>query len=377
MATVTSTVRASSVTAKRHSSSALRVATALAAGRHFKDIGLDSLAAIQLRDRLSTATGVRLSATIAFDHPTLAELTEHVRSALGDPTDGEPPTAQPAQAGGERFTAIYHRVIREQGPSAAMTLRYLASYGLPTFGAGHRAAHTPAPLRLATGRSYHQPVLIFLPGYLALHDPAPTGLGKALDGDYDLHMLAHPGFGTWPGAVPDSVATLVRLHAASVRELAGDRPFVLIGHSTGGGVAHAVAAGLTAEGTPPAAVILADAHHSAAGREDPRALALVAADRNRPAEMFDGVFSDAVMIAGGAYVRLFDGWAPEPSEVPTLLVRAVPTREMREIDPDGRWQPFWPGRHDVVDVPGDHYSMLTTDAAATADAIRAWLAGRA
>ncbi|WP_433788684.1 type I polyketide synthase [Actinoplanes sp. CA-252034] len=358
---------------------------ALDPGRHFKDVGLDSLAAIQLRDRLSGAAGVRLSATIAFDHPTLAELTDHVRTVMGDPVtdagtdepvDGEASTAPPDRSTGERFTAIYHRVIREQGPSAAMTLRYLASYGLPTFGADHDAPPPPDPLQLATGRPYPQPVLIFLPGYLALHDPAPTGLGRALDGHYDLHMLAHPGFGPPPGPVPDSVATLVRVHAASVRDLAGDRPFVLIGHSTGGGVAHAVAAHLTAEGTAPQAVILADAHHSSAGREDPRALALVDADRHRPAEMFDGVFSDAVMIAGGAYVRLFDGWEPEPSSVPTLQLRAVPTKEMREVEPDGRWEPRWPGPHEVVDVPGDHYSMLTTDAEATAAAIRTWLAAR-
>ncbi|BEL06055.1 type I polyketide synthase [Actinoplanes sichuanensis] len=358
--------------------------TTLDSGRHFKDVGLDSLAAIQLRDRLSIATGVRLSATIAFDHPTLAELTEHVRAVLGDPTTDtgadqpshdDPSTTQPPT--GERFTAIYHRVIREQGPSAAMTLRYLASYGLPTFDADHRGMHTPAPLRLATGRSYRRPVLIFLPGYLALHDPAPTGLGRALDGHHDLYMLAHPGFGSRPGPVPDSVSTLVRLHAATVRDLVGDRPFVLIGHSTGGAVAHAVAAHLTATGTPPQAVVLADAHYSSAGREDPRALALVDADRNRPAEMFDGVFSDAVMIAGGAYVRLFDGWEPEPSHIPTLLVRATPTKEMRETDPAGRWQPHWPRPHDVVDVAGDHYSMLTTHAEATADAIRTWLDGLA
>ncbi|MEU4160595.1 type I polyketide synthase [Actinoplanes sp. NPDC026670] len=360
--------------------------TALGSGRHFKDVGLDSLAAIQLRDRLSNATGIRLSATIAFDHPTLAELTEHVRAAMGDsltdtgshrPAHGEPSTEQPQPATGERFTAIYHRVIREQGPSAAMTLRYLASYGLPTFDADHRGAHTPVPLRLAAGRSYRQPVLIFLPGYLALHDPAPTGLGRALDGHHDLYMLAHPGFGVRTGPVPDSVPTLVGLHAATVRDLAGDRPSVLIGHSTGGAVAHAVAAHLAAAGTPPRAVVLADAHHSSAGREDPRALALVDADRNRPAEMFDGVFSDAVMIAGGAYVRLFDGWEPEPSGLPTLLVRATPTKEMREIDPAGQWQPQWLHPHDVADVPGDHYSMLTTHAEATATAIRTWLDARA
>ncbi|BEL06050.1 hypothetical protein Q0Z83_042410 [Actinoplanes sichuanensis] len=70
-----------------------------------------------------------------------------------------------------------------------------------------------------------------------------------------------------------------------------------------------------------------------------------------------------------------DGWEPEPSSLPTLLVRATPTKEMRETDPAGRWQPHWPRPHEVVDVAGDHYSMLTTHAEATTDAIRTWLDG--
>ncbi|RSM69615.1 DNA-binding protein [Actinoplanes sp. ATCC 53533] len=356
-------------------------AAALDPGRHFTELGFDSLAAVQLRNRLSAFTGVRLKATIALEHPTLADLTAHVYAALAEtlPAAEDGPAAgidaprhseQPA-AVGERFTAIYHRVIREQGAPAAMALRYLASYGLPTFGAEDRARHALAPVRLAAGER-DRPILMFIPGYLALHDPTPAGLGRALDGGYDLHMLAHPGFGDRRD-IPDGVPTLVRLHADTVRALAGDRPFVLIGDSAGGEVAHAVATHLTAEGTPPRGVILIDSHHGAEGRDDQRALALVTVDRNRPAELFDGFFSDAVMIAGGAYVRIFEGWVPEPTGLPTLLLRAAPTREMLEIDPDRDWRPHWPLPHDVVDVPGDHYTTLNADVATTAAAIQSWL----
>ncbi|MFC4535070.1 SDR family NAD(P)-dependent oxidoreductase [Sphaerisporangium dianthi] len=58
-------------------------------GRAFRELGVDSLTALELRNRLTEATGVRLAATAVFDHPSPDALARHLSGRLWGPRDPE------------------------------------------------------------------------------------------------------------------------------------------------------------------------------------------------------------------------------------------------------------------------------------------------
>jgi acyl carrier protein len=69
----------------------------------FQDLGLDSLMAAELRDRLEVALGERLSATMFFAHPTtdllVERLLERMEPAAAPAPVDEPAIAAPAAPG--------------------------------------------------------------------------------------------------------------------------------------------------------------------------------------------------------------------------------------------------------------------------------------
>ncbi|MFJ6694084.1 acyltransferase domain-containing protein, partial [Streptomyces sp. NPDC091294] len=93
---------------------------AVDARRTFRDLGITSLAAVGIRDRLHSATGLGLSPTVVFDHPTPDALASHLDAELfGTRTAATEPAAGNRTAPYDEPVAIVGMACRYPGGVAS------------------------------------------------------------------------------------------------------------------------------------------------------------------------------------------------------------------------------------------------------------------
>jgi thioesterase domain-containing protein len=180
-----------------------------------------------------------------------------------------------------------------------------------------------------------------------------------------------PGF--TPGeTLPATAEAVIQAYTEAILEYTDGAAFVLLGHSSGGMLGHAVTAQLEKHGTPPDALVLVDTYS-----HDTEVI--VGIQRELVGGMLEREGSyvpmnDLRLIAMGAYLRLFSVWRPTQTTTPTLLVRATEPMSNRSRNVD--WRATWTLPHTLLHAPGNHFTLMEEHAAATARIIHDWLSTR-
>ncbi|MGA5823768.1 beta-ketoacyl synthase N-terminal-like domain-containing protein [Kitasatospora sp. NPDC094028] len=344
--------------------------TRLPADAAFQELGTGSMAAVELRSRLSRTLGIALSATAVFDHPTPALLAAHLRGRQQRTASAGPAADLP-----DGLDALYRHACHSGRGTVAADLLRTASRLRLSFDGDAGVENAPAAVRLPGGPDGRAPVLLCVPSVLPTGGPHEYAqLARCLPG-WETAVLPLPGFAAGE-RVPDSALALVTAHAEGTLRYIGSRPVLLCGHSSGGLLAQALAQHLASLGRPAAGLVQLDApwpEHGFVTATLPAVLALLE-ERQRPGSLAAEPVNPTRLTATGAYLRLLDGLtdggldgSDTSASPPTLLLRAE-----RPLDGIGALAARWPLPHTRVDVPGDHFTMLTEDAASTAQAIDSW-----
>ncbi|MFK4548176.1 acyl transferase domain-containing protein/surfactin synthase thioesterase subunit/acyl carrier protein [Streptomyces tendae] len=340
--------------------------------RDFLEAGFDSLMSVELRNRLADTVGLRLPSTVVLDHKTPAELARWLRGQLAEHIGPEPATT--AGQSGDTVGKVYFDAVRAGKVDEGWELLKAIALTRPLFESPAELEELPEPVTLAAGPAG--------PRLICISSPVSVGgahqyarIAAHFRGDRGVQALPLVGFAAGE-SLPGSAQAITRAVAESVLHASDGDPFVLVGHSSGGALALAVAGLLeTMWGVRADGVIMLDTlslRHEHGDSVDYRQLArrfmgetgsaTVTVDSNRLSAM-------------AHYLNRMSALEVPPTTAPTLLVRcSVPLLG----DPDasvehGQQELLVPART-VRTIDADHFSLAQRDSHVTATVMKEWLA---
>ncbi|MEV8420513.1 type I polyketide synthase [Streptomyces niveus] len=347
----------------------------------FLEAGMDSVTAAELRGALRAATGLTLTTGAVFDHGTPALLatvlheeftrggTDEHTEAVAAETPDTPDTSDAVPSPDRESVSGLLRMAATGGRMAkGMDLLGAVAAILPGFSTVAELGGVAPPVRLSRGPATRRLVCV----------PSPMALGGAhqyarfaahFHGRREVAVPAVPGFGR-DEPLPLSFDAVVDVLVEGTRAAAGDAPFVLLGYSSGGQFAHAVAESLEKAGTPADALVLLDTYLPDGGGDD-----------SLWREMFEGMldredsfggFSAPRLAAMSRYSELILDRSPGALTAPVLFVRPAESFASGAATDD--WRATWDAEHTLREVPGNHFTLLEESATATAATVEDWLA---
>ncbi|MEU8901136.1 acyltransferase domain-containing protein [Nocardia sp. NPDC048505] len=345
---------------------------ALDPDRPFLELGVESLSVMDIQSSLRKVAGVDLAPMEILDAGSVTGLARLAENRMGQADISTDPADRIVPESDLGVAQLFRTAIENRATSAGLALIGAAADLRSTFEAGESPVVVP-PLTLS--RADAGPLIVCISAPIltgGVHQY--TRIAKHMGATGSVVGIPLPGFAA-EEALPATPAAAVDYLADVVEQTAGERPVLLLGYSSGGVLAHAVADHLDRQ--------------SAA---DVRGLVMLDSFKpdadgwGAPMEpLFAGMLADDGGFSGSRLAAKLTGMAMwgrhlralplDPPALPVLFVQCrVRYRAPGAIDlPEFPISTPWSADYAVRGVDFDHFSLLTDGAAEVAGVIADWI----